>query len=168
MAGTRYHARMTTTSPPTDQQTAADPLYGWRQNREAEEHGVWRQIGEDQFLIARLGNSRVRPARIEFLATIGLGPDQDIPPSHVPSWNALMFGRTILLDIRFAQNPETRYTHQMGERIWASEDLRDLREKILAYSQEGFTMRALGRHAILGNSEPCSNGSASTADTKTP
>lgn len=148
--------------------TNLDVLARHRTDLAAARDGIWIDIDGDQFLVAKLGSPRTSEFRSAFLAEHGLKPDADVPPHLLESWSAKMFGHCILLDIKPKGVPDYRYHPGTGELIASSPDLQDLWIRIMEVARGPYNREWITRHAILGNSEPSSNGSTSTATSETP
>lgn len=147
----------------TDQNAPTDLFAAHRIDAKASQDGVWITIRGDKFRVARMGNDRTKLERAAFLAEHGLAPSADIPPHLQDAWVRRMFGRCLLVDVKFAAHPKVVYTPELGESIWGDPSMEDLVADILARARGDWTIASLKREGLLGNSEPCSNGSASAA-----
>lgn len=148
--------------------TKTDDLFAaHRLDLEAVNKGTWVDVHGDRFLIASIHADHVTTLRKDFLAEHGLAPDADIPSHLVKSWMTHLFSRGILLDSKFASQPDKPHDIQTGELIYTQPSLRDLKDRLWGVATGDYREVTLREQAVAGNSSQSSNGSATSGTSQT-
>ncbi len=155
------------TNDATSTAAPVDPFAKHLLDLDASENGVWVTIRDDKFRVCRMPNQRMGALRAQFMAEHGLPPESDITGDLVAEWAPFSFARAVLMDVQVASNPGFAYQPHHGERIWTDPQLHDIKTRLIDVARGDWTKANLTAQAILGNLEPCSNGSTSAAPSET-